>query len=674
MATVLPVMPSSPESSIHSNSQLLPRRSTLVRKRDDNDEALSLSPTKRSKVTFDSDVEIQMVGDYEKAPELIQEEVRTAFQKRAWGESSGYEHIKAIYSNDADEEDRPSSATLRSYTLALLGNISSLNKSTADLVRIIIKSHWLGRDAEYISIFLRLLANIVTAQGSFLIDVLRMLTENLTATPPSNGRLPDVPHVSRSVIYERAHKSIQYLLKLIPSASSTLRGVLTKAFPHESDSRKHHVIYVQNLLKILSYASELRMDILALITDRLVKIDVQVQIDVEDLEEEIGECLVQGIPQIRPDLIDEWDGDSESSDEDSESDDEDNVDARRIKDIKKDVEKTDAILDILFSYYNQDAFLSKTGSASGAVVEILLSQFTTTILPTYRSRHTQFLLFHFVQQSSIYIDLFVGTCVHKVFDKKQPAVIRQNAAAYLASFVARGIHVPSNIVRDVFDYISTELDRSRRAFESTCRGPDLRRYTSYYYLVQALLYIFCFRWRELQVREDDDEDNDDDDLEALPYQSHQWKPGVKEAFSSNIFSKLNPLKVCSPAIVSEFARVAKHLGLLYVYHLLETNKRIHLTQYARESDAGMTYGQVDRETALSISQDESHQHLDAYFPFDPYHLPKSKRWLEGDYRDWTSIPGLDDEEAEASDSGEDDEVVDSDFEEGTETDRTGTSL
>ena len=38
--------------------------------------------------------------------------------------------------------------------------------------------------------------------------------------------------------------------------------------------------------------------------------------------------------------------------------------------------------------------------------------------------------------------------------------------------------------------------------------------------------------------------------------------------------------------------------------------------------------------------------LDAYFPFDPYQLPRSKRWLEGDYVEWKGIPGLHKEETE----------------------------
>ena len=57
--------------------------------------------------------------------------------------------------------------------------------------------------------------------------------------------------------------------------------------------------------------------------------------------------------------------------------------------------------------------------------------------------------------------------------------------------------------------------------------------------------------------------------------------------------------------------------------------------------------------------------LDAYFPFDPYQLPRSRRWLEGDYVEWRGIPGLDD--ANESDSGADESDDDS-GEDVTETD------
>ncbi|KAL9102770.1 MAG: hypothetical protein Q9163_002132 [Psora crenata] len=653
-----------------TTSSRLPRL-TVARKRDDDDDALlPSSPSKRARVTFDLDVEVHTVAKYEKAPELIQEEVRSAFQKRVLGDDTGYEKLKAVYTKGDNEEDELSSTTLKNYTVALLGNISSLTAATSDLVRLVLKSDWLGREEEYVTLFMRLLANLVTARGVFLVDTLRMLVDNLTITPPSTGQVSGLPQVSRLAIYTRVHNAIRYLIQLIPSASGTLKDVLVNRFPHQTDSRRSHVTYVHNLLKMLDYAAELRSDVLALITDKLVKIDVQVQVDLEDLAEEIGERLVQRIPQAKQDLLDGLEEDSESSDGESESDEDEDAELQRTKDVIKNVEKMDSILDILFSYYDRDCSESKINEGASTVMEVLLSQFATIVLPTYRSRHTQFLLFHFIQQSPTYIDQFVGICAHKTFDRKEPIIIRQTAAAYLASFVARGVHVPSCIVRDVFDYIGSELDRLRKDYEPACRGPDLSRYSSFYCLVQALLYIFCFRWQDLELHPDED---DDDGFEPSYGQDRRWKSGVKDAFTANLFSKLNPLKVCSPAIVDQFAKIAKHFGLVYVYHVLEVNKRIRLSRYTSSASTSMKYAQPQRETALSVSNNASHQHLDAYFPFDPYYLPKSKRWIEEDYRVWRGVPGLDEEEASQSGSEEEDDMMESDFEEGTETDGSGAS-
>lgn len=166
-----------------STSTLKPltRRPTLVRKRDDNEEAPPFSPGKRAKVTFDSDVEVRVAGDLEKAPELIQEEVRRAFMKRALGDNTGYDRLKEVYRKTKDVEDAFSPNTTRNYTIALLSNVSALNKTNSDLVQLILNSDWLGRQEEYVSLYVRLLANIVSAQGIFLGDLIGMLVQNLTA-------------------------------------------------------------------------------------------------------------------------------------------------------------------------------------------------------------------------------------------------------------------------------------------------------------------------------------------------------------------------------------------------------------------------------------------------------------------------------------------------------------
>ncbi|KAL8703456.1 MAG: hypothetical protein Q9201_003361 [Fulgogasparrea decipioides] len=654
----------------------LPPTSTLVRKREDDEIPDPSSPSKRHRVTFDSDVEVRIVEKWEKSPAVIQESVRRALQNRATGDSTGYDKVKAIYAPGKDKQDEASPTTVKNHTAALLSNVSMLNKSCADLVHAVLGSDWLGRSEDYVHLFVQLLANLVSAQGLFLPEVLRMLVENITActahsyrnigtlwlirgaAPPSQCHSGTLSNILRSELYARTHKALHYLLHIVPSACRILLSILTNLFPHQTDSTRAHIVYVHNLLRIAEYAPVLQTDVLALITERLVKIDLQVQEDLEDLTEDAEEGVVQQIPRAQFDLDNLLD-DQDDSEEDSETDEDMDEGILRTKDITKAVDKMDCILDLLFTYYNQKAS-APSANIQVNVFDVLLGQFQTIILPTHRSRHTQFLLFHFIQQSPAHIDIFVGMCAQTSFDKKRPAMVRQAAAAYLASFVARGAHVSPDIVREVWDYISTELKRLHRETEPGCRGPDLQRYSTYYSLVQALLYIFCFRWRDLESGSDDD--FEDDELPSIYGEERQWRSGVKESLQLNIFSKLNPLKVCSPAIVTEFARITHHFRVIYVYHLLETNKRIRLSHYSGPS----SYTQLNRETALTARKDEDHQHLDEYFPFDPYHLPRTKHWIEGDYREWAGIPGLDDEEVAGSDSGGEDAEND-DVEEGTET-------
>ena len=466
--------------------------------------------------------------------------------------------------------------------------------------------------------------------------------------------------MSKSQLYSRAHSTLRYILQLVPSASSVLSSVLVNYFPDPTASRRTYTVYTTNILEIISYAPELRSEILNLITERLVKIDVQVQEDILDLAEDVGEGLVHDISRVgnTDDLDNESDSDDDSDDGGSDVFD---AEAERTKEITRNVVKMDCILDMLFAHYAESfpktTFISPTTTDDAFnIFNIILSQFTTTVLPTYRSRHTQFLLFHYAQKSYELMDLFCGACIQIIFDKTRPSLVRQSAAAYLASFVARGVHVPAHIVVDVFEYLSTQLKILRADYEPQCRGPDLQRFPIYYALMQALLYIFCFRWKDLQVR-----DADDDDLSHDGYEERgerNWIDGLKKAFEQNIYSRLNPLKICVPIIVSEFARIANHLQVVYIFHIIETNKRINLaaSHFGTPSSSipsstqslGNTYwkgGQgkdwQERQTALSVRKDDAYKILDGYFPFDPYYLPRSKRWVEGDYREWKGIRGLD---------------------------------
>ncbi|TPR11663.1 Dolichol phosphate-mannose biosynthesis regulatory protein (DPM2) family protein [Aspergillus niger] len=573
----------------------------------------SPSPRKRTRVKFDKEVfmvpykeEPEPERKPEKSAAVVREEVRRAIQRHVSGtDSEAYDRIKETFAVDPrrrDEDnmfayDVPTHTSLRHHLLGLLSNVASLDRTCNGLVQAVLNSVWLGRDESYIKLYIRFLGNLAAAQGSYLGAVLKMLVNYLGELPKDTGKIPGYPSVHVPVLYSRVHLALRHVMQLIPSGSGTLSPLLSAQFPFASDSAKANIAYTRNLIRVISYAPELQGDILSLITEKLVKIDVHIQVDLEDIEDEVDD------------------------------------ESKRIKAIRDNILKLDGMIDTMFEYYAPPFTLGSLDDKENAF-DLLMSHFQNIILPTYRSRHSQFLLFHFSQSSPILVDRFAAMCTELIFNKTQPAIMRQSAAAYLASFVARGAHISGEVVRDVFDLLGTYLNSLRLDYEATCRGPDLRRYGPFYSTAQALLYIFCFRWRDLTTAAL--EGDTPDQVDELEPEDIMFPPSVKEVLHQAIHSKLNPLKVCSPAIVSQFARMSQHFNLMYVFSILETNKRLRVSSYRSiGAMADPRFSQVERE--IRAGDDLGYQ-LDAYFPFDPYQLPRSRRWVENDYVHWRGIP------------------------------------
>ncbi|PYH99972.1 RNA polymerase I-specific transcription initiation factor RRN3 [Aspergillus ellipticus CBS 707.79] len=643
---------------------------------DVSDRESSPSPRKRTRVKFDKDVLMvpyKEGSESERKPEksaaVIREEVRRAIQRHVSGtDSEAYDRIKEIFAVDPrrrDEDgmlayDVPTHTSLRYHLLGLLSNVASLDRSCNGLVQAVLNSVWLGRDESYIKLYIRFLGNLAAAQGSYLGTVLKMLVNCLGELPKDTGKVPGYTPVHVSEIYARVHTALRHVLQLIPSGSGTLSPILSHQFPFDTDSAKANIAYTKNLIRVISYAPELRGDILSLITEKLVKIDVHIQVDLEDIEDEVGEDVLQGVSPESV-MFEEDDQDVDDDNDSVMSDESVDSESKRIKSIKDNILKLDGMIDTLFGYYAPHFATGTLDDKEGAF-DLLLSHFMSIILPIYRSRHSQFLLFHFSQSSPFLVDRFALECTTIIFNKKHPAILRQSATAYLASFVARGAHISGEVVRNVFIMLGRDLDDLRMDYEATCRGPDLRRYGPFYSTAQALLYIFCFRWRDLTnaaIEGDTPEQVDELEPEDITF-----PPSIKEVLHQAIHSKLNPLKVCSPAIVSQFARMSQHLNLMYVFSILETNKRLRMYSFRSiGSMADPRFSQVERE--IRAGDDLGYQ-LDAYFPFDPYQLPRSRRWVEGDYVHWRGIPGLDG--GDDSDSDADDDESEDDHSDGTETD------
>ena len=180
VATAVAQLPGA--SSLKTTPKSVTRRPTLVRKWDDagldsDGDRVPSSPSKRARVSFKDEVEVKVVDEWGKPPELIREEVRRALERHAHGDSVEYQHLVSIYSVDTESSDIPSPTAMKHYTVALIANTASLKRPYSELVQAMLKGDWIWRDDGYFSLFLRFIRNLLSAQSTWLRDTLRTLVQ-----------------------------------------------------------------------------------------------------------------------------------------------------------------------------------------------------------------------------------------------------------------------------------------------------------------------------------------------------------------------------------------------------------------------------------------------------------------------------------------------------------------
>lgn len=172
----------------------------------------------------------------------------------------------------------------------------------------------------------------------------------------------------------------------------------------------------------------------------------------------------------------------------------------------------------------------------------LLSIFERTILRTFKSRYTQFLIFWYSSLDPEFTDLFQGMLVSKaLLEEDQPAVTRAAAASYIGSFVSRAQFVDRDNTRRVVGCLCNFLDNRLDFFNAVTQGggsvPGAAHYNIFYAVAQAVFLIFCFRWRDLQQDEEDL-----DELAAGTVPASKWMVEL-EVLRRVVQCDLNPLKV-----------------------------------------------------------------------------------------------------------------------------------
>ncbi|KAJ2139236.1 DNA independent RNA polymerase I transcription factor [Coemansia sp. RSA 1807] len=533
---------------------------------------------------------------------------------------------------------------------ALSANVSSLGITYRDLVTTVFSSDWVtAPNPRFVRSYTTLILQIVSAHPEWVPQAMSSLARWFTYGGHHKDTEPERVH-------SHVHVLIQEIHRAIPTCGPSLVAALAESWPFRAIRANVQVVYVRNVLRCLEYAGGVRREVLQMVLNHVLQIDVEVQVELDDLEsDEESEVEDTGVFEFEDeeqsdakdgDQSDAKDDESEESGSDSDSDSDSESDADSVTsdlgraryNAKKTVAKLDALMSTLLTWLERHCHVDEqTGEMSESTSRLFLlflDLFDTVILPTFKSRYTQFVLFYFSSQNAEYSDVFLGTMVGNLGEPMRSAhdrvssVTKVSAAAYLGSFVARAKFLTPSVVRSVVGvlvqwantymdwYEEQDVQSVVRTYAQALGAPqaEIERHVVFFAVSQAILYMFCFRWRDLA------ESQSGGPIVETELDSVCWCTEL-EGLQRIVFSRLNPLHACAPAVAQQFASVASQTNFMFCYAVLQQNRRTN--GYAGDATASP-------DLALRNK-------LDSFFPFDPMALPVSRQFIDGIYMEWQDV-------------------------------------
>ncbi|XP_034750064.1 RNA polymerase I-specific transcription initiation factor RRN3 [Etheostoma cragini] len=520
--------------------------------------------------------------------------------KHKQGDSSDYELLKHQLA-DPDIRD----AQIINWLQEFRSSVTQLTKDHEQLIYTILRIPWVGRSQAVVEEYMAFLGNLVSAQTVYLCACLRMVVSHFTpkrvtireAGVDISDSDDEDENLPRN--FDRCHQALQLVTRYVPSTSRFLMPILHENFPFIQKSSRTLECYVHNVLRVTVYIPAIRRDVLELIIGKMLKLDVSAsRSDIEEAEEN----AVQN--QLAEESTEEGLFDM---DEDMSAD----GPCRTAAMAHPVADRLDSLMAVLMAYIKD--FCHVNGSLSVErtkdLYRDLLSVFDKLILPTHASCHVQYTLFYLCSFRVALAEAFLDHLWKILQSPSQPAVLRQAAAGYLGSFLARAKFIPVITVRGCLDLLVSWTHRYIDSQDSSGRQAccDISLHGPFYTACQAVFYTLIFRHRAL--------------LEG------SMKTGLEYLQSLNlerlVMCQLNPLKVCLPAVTSTFAAITRTYQVVFCYTIIERNNR-HVLPVVRSSAGG------DRVTTNTNP-------LDSFFPFDPYLLRRSGHLIEPLYQVWEEV-------------------------------------
>lgn len=534
-----------------------------------------------------------------KLPSADEIDVQVAFteaNKSNVMDSNYRQLISVLKSADTDDE------ALVRLLKRIKNSAPLIERHNDEVLDCVLRINLLRRNVHVIDAFSQLACDMVFIHPVILRNIVVALLGTFMSPEATSKDTPE-----REEKLQRLHALLRLLFKLVPTAPARLIEILAEVFPYMKREGAQQASLVGHLLRLTSYIPDHRLELLQLLTHKALQIDLHCPKDeINEAELEDEDDAMEGGDIFEMEKVN-------------------GTDSERMQHPLADI--LDQVLNQFYLHFQQhcnakDGELSKLDWEKTKVLfKDFLTIFDKIVLPTHKCCHVQFLLFYLCSfRPAALAVAFLDYLWKKVQNPATSCIVRQASAFYIGSFLARAKYVPLSTVCDSLSLMCQWAHGYMASLNDGgfCQPQhDVQRHGTFYAVCQTVFYVFAFHHKGIADGEKGLQYLRDLNLEAL------------------VMCPLNPLKACLPGVVKQFASIARHYQLVYCYSVIERNQRLALPTAGGDS---APYGDTV---------------LDAFFPFDPYVLKRTGKWIDPLYRKFEKSD--DDDDADLDDEPEDDD-------------------
>ena len=469
---------------------------------------------------------------------------------------------------------------LKQLVAALATHVHEIvRRKHVPLVICLLQSSWLQHEETCKGVS-DLVRTIVSSDNQFCAPVLNVLVSLLI---PSSGDASFVAPLS----VRRVHGLISAVLAAVPTAVAIFISSLRTSWPHKSVPILVRATALCQALIACTYVPAAFEMVMYLVFDSIVQLDAEC--NYEDFSSD------QFRPGDATELVFEMD--------EALSKDQDGID-------KLDLLMASILNFLCFAYDSCTAGLfanSNPGShiflwngcicgdvpccCSGvppatdveSMFNSIMKAFQSCVLPTHRSRYAQYIIFYAAIRDRSHCEAFLSRLIHTALDASVPSTVRVSSSCYIGSFLARStwldVRTTCAALKVLSDWAILYIDPFKTASEQHL---DPTLHLPFHAVIQALVYTLCY---------------------VLSHSGVCQFAASELAILPIVRSPLQPLQIIFRPIVKEFGRLACAASLIEPSDLL-----------------------IACQAPLHPSFSDTH------FPFEPYTLPATLHFFEGNFR------------------------------------------